>query len=223
MSSLTINPAVEIDHIPIWKTQLTDFNYDRKFLEQDKLWKTNALSKESYTLYNKERLDFIPESSNEISNWLEKFKKNNDIFNLLGSLLDSELNKKYVYSEYPLEFKDTTIETFLRRNCQLIYRVINDAPKYSMYKHYDNRSVFGNFFINLCDNPDVATEFYNTGTTLNTDVLDDNSGIFYKGPTTCCDGLFFMNSYHTWHGVNNRSDKNRFILNIVVYFNELTY
>ena len=147
MSSLTINPAVEIDHIPIWKTQLTDFNYDRKFLEQDKLWKTNALSKESYTLYNKERLDFIPESSNEISNWLEEFKKNNDIFNLLGSLLDSELNKKYVYSEYPLEFKDTTIETFLRRNCQLIYRVINDAPKYSMYKHYDNRSVFGNFFI----------------------------------------------------------------------------
>ena len=223
MSNLTVNPAVEVEHIPIWKAKLSDFNYSREFLEQDKLWKTNALSEESYTLYNKERLDFIPESSHEFSNWLENFKNNNDIFSLLGNLFDNDLNKGFVLSEYPLEFKGTTIEQFLRRNCQLIYRVINDAPKYSMYKHYDNRSVFGNFFINLTENPDVATEFYNTGTTLNTDVLDENSGIFYKGPTTCCDGLFFMNSYHTWHGVNNRSDKHRFILNIVVYFNELTY
>jgi len=223
MSSITVNPSVEVEHIPIWKAKLSNFEYDRDFLEQDKLWKTNALSNESYTLYNKERLDFIPESSEEVSNWLEEFKKNNDIFSLLGSLFDNDQNRGFVLSEYPLEFKNTTIEAFLRRNCQLIYRVINDAPKYSMYKHYDNRSVFGNFFINLCDNPDVATEFYNTGTTLNTDTLDETSGIFYKGPTTCCDGLFFMNSYHTWHGVNNRSDENRFILNIVVYFNELTY
>jgi len=223
MSTLQIHPEVDISNIPIWKTSLTDFSYDRNFLSQDKLWKTNELSNESYTVYNKERLDYIPESSNEFTQWLEEFKGSNDIFTLLGNLLDSDKNKKYVYSEYPLEFKNTTIEKFLRKNCQLIYRVINDGPKYSMYKHYDNRSVFGNFFINLANNPDVATEFYNTGTTLNTDTLDKDSGIFYKGPTTRCDGLFFMNSYHTWHGVNNRSNTNRYILNIVVYFNELTY
>lgn len=223
MSYLSVEPKVELDHIPIWKSKLSGFPFKREFLENTNLWTTNALSNESYTLYNKERLDYVPENSPELTQWLESFKRDNDIFAILGQLLDTDNNKGFVLSEYPLEFKNTSIEKFLRRNCQLIFRLINDGPKYSMYKHYDNRSVFGNFFINLCDNPDVATEFYNTGTTLNTDTLDEESGIFYKGPTTCCNGLFFMNSYHTWHGVNNRSDSNRYILNIVVYFNELTY
>ena len=219
---LVFNTEVVSTNFPIWEGEIKDIPFDRDFFENTLKWKDNELVHNKHTFFGQERKEYEDsiESQNFI-NWLEEFKEKNNILELISNLLDLETNQAYFYREYPVSGKVEKIYDFLKNKCNIRYRVLKDEPGYKMANHFDNRSVFGNLFINLTTNNNVSTHFVNTFTNTNKTVLDTETKIHYKAPIKKNQGIFFLNTSDTLHGIENNSNEQRFIFNAVVYFESL--
>lgn len=223
MATLTIDSKDLFTRFPLWEVNVDDIPFDREFFENDKLWKDNSLSKQKYTVYSSERKEYIEGVSQELDDWLTKFKQENDILQLIIDNFELyENNIVYFFREYPIEDKGLRPKEFIKKHCSVLYRVMKDEAGYSMEKHFDNRAVFGNIFFNLTDNGNTSTEFYNTFTTGYKEVLNKDTNLMYKGPNKKGQGIWFMNNSHLLHSINNSGDQNRFVINILIYFQPLT-
>jgi len=220
---IQINNTVASPKFPIWELTIPDSPFDRNFFENNDLWEMNKLVDGEFIQYGKERKEYIENSIPEFENWIAEFKKQNDVLGIIGDLLDNDENKGYFYKLFPLEDKKVIPSDFIRRRCNVLYRIINDEPGYKMHNHFDNRSVLGNIFVNLTDNKGVSTTFVNTFTNGNHSVIDKNTNIHYVGPDQKNKGIFFLNTSDTYHGIHNSTDRTRYIMNILVYFPDLTF
>lgn len=220
---ITIKNTVASPKFPIWELSIPDTPFDREFFESNDLWEINKLVDGEYIQYSQERKEYIQNSIPEFENWFTEFKNQNDIITLLGKLFDDKENCGFFYKQFPLEDKKIIPSDFLKRRCDVLYRIINDEPGYKMENHFDNRAVLGNIFINLTDNRGVSTTFVNTFTNGNHSVLDNKTNIHYKGPEDKNRGIFFMNTPDTYHGIHNNTERTRYIMNILIYFPELTF
>lgn len=223
MSTLTINPADLYGKFPLWEIKVNNIPFDREFFENNKLWKDNLLTGQNYTYYPSERKEYIEGSSQELDTWLSNFKKENDILEkVINNFENYDSNIEHFFREFPIEDKGLKPSYYIRKHCHVLYRVMKDEGGYKMEKHFDNRAVFGNMFFNLVDNGDTGTEFFNTFSTGYKDVIDSDTNLMYKGPTKKGEGIWFMNNSHLLHSIKNRGNINRYVVNILVYFSELT-
>lgn len=219
---MKINRQEASPKFPIWELSVPNVPFDRDFFDSN-IWTSNKLVDGEYISYGEERKEYKEGTVPEFEDWINKFKQDNDILGHISELLELEENKGHFYKLFPLEDKGITPTDFIRRRCDVLYRLINDEPGYKMHNHFDNRSVLGNIFINLTDNKGVATTFVNTFTNGNHSVLDNQTNIHYKGPEEKNKGIFFLNSSDTYHGIHNNSEKTRYIMNILIYFPDLTF
>lgn len=220
---ISLKTTVVSPQFPIWELSIPDTPFDREFFENSKLWELNKLVDGEYIQYGQERKEYIQNAVPEFDNWLTKFKEQNNIIKLLGDLFDSKENCEFFYKQFPLEDKKIIPSDFIKRRCDVLYRIINDEPGYKMHNHFDNRAVLGNIFINLTDNSGVSTSFVNTFTNGNHSVIDTETNTHYRGPVNKNEGIFFMNTPDTYHGIHNDSERTRYIMNILIYFPELTF
>lgn len=77
-------------------------------------------------------------------------------------------------------------------------QVVKDYPGYKMLSHIDNRNSFAAIILNLIDNEN------------STELLYDGK-VFHTGPTKAGTGLVFMNTEHSYHAVENKSDRARIV------------
>ena len=223
MSIIKLNNSNVDGNADIWEGELTDLPFTRDFLDADVQWGANSRSELKHSRYKQERKEFKDEYSDVVSNWLNSVKKNNNILDIISDLLDREENRKHFYKLYPIEGVPTTIKEYLHKNCDVLYRVIRDQPGFNMNKHFDNRAVLGNMFFNLVDNDKISTQFFRTFNDGSIRELNVDTYHYYNAPTYSGGGIFFLNSYNTFHTIEHTSDKNRYVLNIVVYFKDLTW
>lgn len=220
---INFNTTTAADRFPIWELTTPDIPFDRDYFEKNDIWKNNKLVDGEYVAFGDERKDYIPDSLPEFESWFNKFKKESDILNSIGSLLDLKENNEFFYTQYPIQDKGHLPSEFIKKRCSIAFNIMKDEPGYKMHNHFDNRAVFGNIFLNLTDNIDVSTTFVNTFTNYNQSVIDKDTNIHYKAPDKKNEGMFFMNTSDTYHGIHNSTDKIRYILNVLIYFSELTY
>jgi len=223
MSKLTINPKCIDYWFPIWEVESSDTPYSREFFELEGLWIDNSLVDGKHTFYGKERKEFNTSFSQDFNEWLDNFKRENNILEFIGNTLELPENEHHFYRLFPIENSGVRPLDFIKNKCSTHYRIMRDDPGYKMANHFDNRAVLGNFFINLTDNSGVSTHFINTFTTGNQNVIDPATNIHYIGPTDKNKGIFFLNTSDTYHGISNPTENSRFIMNILVFFPELTY
>lgn len=217
MVNIKLNP----ENVPlkksIWEVEIENIPFSREFFEQPELWEENTLIDTQYIRYNSERKEYLKGSSSEFDNWYSSIEVNNDLLAQLGNLFDKDINKREFYTLYPVEDTPLKPSEFITNKCELLFRVIKDEPGYRMDDHFDNRAVFGNFFINLVDNTDVSTHFSDPVNLQRTEIPE-----LYKAPVCKNKGIFFLNNFSNLHGIVNNSSQNRYILNILVYFPSLT-
>lgn len=223
MATLTIDSKDLYSKFPVWGVNVDNIPFDREFFENPDIWKNNSLSNQNYTVYPSERKEYIDGSDKNFDNWFLEFKNNNNILELIIENIEQESNIVHFYREYPIEDKGIRPGEFIKKHCNILYRVMKDEAGYTMNKHFDNRAVFGNIFFNLTDNGNTATEFFNTFSTGYNEVLDPNSNLMYKGPIKKGEGIWFMNNPHLLHSIDNRGELNRFVINILIYFPQLTH
>ena len=75
------------------------------------------------------------------------------------------------------------------------WEILKCPPHFRMNKHIDNREVLGVIVINLVDNAEGS------GTKIGT----------YTAPNKKGSGVFFLNSQHTEHMIENKSSKPRYV------------
>ncbi len=91
---------------------------------------------------------------------------------------------------------------FLKEQVNITTSIFMDTPGFELIKHFDNRLVFGNFILNLIDNP-VSTKFYD---------YTRNDRLIYEAPYKKGTGVFFVNYENTYHSYKNDSFTNRYAL-----------
>lgn len=214
----------ELFHVfPAWELEVNDVNFSREVLDQPHLWKDNSLVGQKNISYKPERKEYIAGTYPELDTWFEEFKKNNDILDIIATHFEKdERIASYFFREYPIEDKGISIREFVNRRFSYFYRIMRDEPGFKMRIHFDNKAVVGNIFFNLVDNDDVSTEFFNTFTTFHKEVIDEETNLMYVAPTDTGRGVFFLNSSHLYHTIQNRTDKNRYVINVVVFVPQLT-
>lgn len=220
---ITINTTVAAPKFPIWELRVPDIPFERDFFESNDLWENNKLVNGEYVSYGEERKEYKENLIPEFQNWYNTFKNENNILELLGDLFNEKENNEFFFKQYPIEDKGIVPSDFITRRCGVLYRIINDEPGYKMHNHFDNRAVFGNIFLNLTENKGVSTTFVNTFTNGNHSILDSETKIHYRAPDAKNEGIFFMNTSDTYHGIHNNTNRTRFIMNILIYFPELTF
>ena len=221
-TSLIIDTAALHRRIPIWNLKVIGLPFDREHLENENLWGNNSIAEGTYISYKTTRKDYIPGTSTLVDNWIAEFEKTNDIIQIVSELLQKEENINHMLTLFPLEGKgEVDIEKFLRKNCSVFTKIMKDEPGFSMNKHFDNRSVFGNIFFNLTDNDNVSTTFYRGINTPDQDLTFDSDDSFYKCSTKKAEGTLFLNTDTTFHTIEHNSDINRYVVNTVLYFTNL--
>lgn len=221
-TSLIIDTAALHRRIPIWDLKVTGLPFDREHLENENLWSSNSIAEGTYINYKPTRKDYTPGSSELIDRWIAEFEKSNDIIKIISELLQKEENINHILTLFPLEGKgDLDVEKFLRKNCNYFTKVMKDEPGFYMSKHFDNRSVFGNIFFNLADNDNISTTFYRGINTPDNDLTFDAEDSFYKSSTKKTEGTLFLNTDTTFHTIEHKSDINRYVVNVVIYYPNL--
>jgi hypothetical protein len=221
-SKLVLNSNALYNVFPAWELSVNDVNFDREILDQTHLWKDNSLVNQKNISYKSERKEYIPNTYIELDNWFKDFKENNNILDIISDHFEKdETTSGFFHREFPIEDKGISIREFLGRRCSYFYRIMKDEPGFKMNIHFDNRAVLGNIFFNLVDNP-TSTEFFNTFTTFYKEVLDKETNLMYVAPKEKGKGVFFLNNPHMYHTIQNTSDTNRYVVNVVVFIPQLT-
>lgn len=222
-SLLTLDSNALYDVFPAWELSVNDVNFKRDILDQPHLWKDNALVGQKNISYKSERKEYIEGTYPELDTWFKTFKEDNNILDIITDhFTNDEKNSGYFHREFPIEDKGISIKEFLSKRCSYFYRIMKDEPGFKMNIHFDNRAVLGNIFFNLVDNDNCSTEFFNTFTTFYKQVLDEETNLLYTAPTQQGKGVFFLNNAHMYHTIKNTTDQNRFVVNVVVFFPQLT-
>lgn len=125
-----------------------------------------------------------------------------DIFSDLSKQLFNFLvnqNDYIIDSVWPKPF----IESIKARQQTLFgTEVIRDDPGFEMGKHLDNNVIFATFLINLRDNNNAYSEYW--------DYKDENK-LLYEGPSKRGTGVLHINSPCLLHQGSNKSTEYRYI------------
>ena len=183
------------DH-PIFEFKVDDLPSDSFFISEinwDRGLKRNSFSSKKQTNnvenVTKNLLNFFnKESITKVLTQL--YEKNYDLFSY----------------EYPLKSKYSLYE-YIYNITRPVSDINLDLDGFNLSKHFDNRLIFGNFFLNLIDNQS-STKFYDY---LNKDLF------IYEAPKKKGEGVFFLNTIKTFHSVNVNSD--RYILSNTICLN----
>lgn len=189
------------EHIPAFEVTIPDSGLDRKYFEDQTLWKSNKLVDSDTHPFDETRLILNRQSDNQ-----------QPISDFCGNYLNSELALKEIEkvwnTNYNLFYK---VWPFSKQKFKSVKEFLNfwvlpagdammDRPNHKMHAHYDNRGVFGNIIVNLTDN-ECSTVFLKPFT---------NEVLFY-GPIEKNKGIFFLNCADTYHNIEHRGNSNRFI------------
>ena len=137
-------------------------------------------------------------NTSEFNSLRESFKDEN-LFNLISEIYENSPHMFGLIWKYPNKHKN--FKEFLEKNIRVISSISMDSPGFELPKHFDNRKVFGNFILNLVDNPN-STKFYD---------YRKNDKLIYEAPKEKGKGVFFVNYENTFHSYKNDSTINRYV------------
>ena len=119
---INFNTTTAADRFPIWELTTPDIPFDRDYFEKNDIWKNNKLVDGEYVSFGDERKDYIPDSLPEFESWFNNFKKESDILNSIGSLLDLKENNEFFTLNIQYKIKATYLVSLLRRDVVLLLK-----------------------------------------------------------------------------------------------------
>lgn len=97
----------------------------------------------------------------------------------------------------------TFIESIKNRQLSLFgTEIVRDDPGFAMGKHLDNNATFATYLLNLRDNNDAFSEYW--------DYKDENK-LLYEGPSKKGTGVLHINSPYLLHQGSNKGSEYRYI------------
>lgn len=138
-----------------------------------------------------------------------EFKNQHDVFvNAIAQCL-LEIQKQQQYTYNIAELPKSTDLSILANNTDNIstgIHYIGDQAGCGMTWHLDNRLLIGTMIINLQDNEN-STEFA---------LSVDADQPIYQAPTKRGTGVFWFDTYATWHRIVNTADRRVSYMNVAV-------
>lgn len=184
---------------PAFEVEVETPPFDRDLLSQPENWEQNKLVGSKTHSYSDTRKGLVRDTPHfQIWEWINKVANKDTVYTELGKLWEDKFDIFYKPWPYKKEhFK--TPEEFLRYWVSPTKQGYKDEPGYSMHSHYDNRSIFGNIFINMADN-DCSTTFFDYGKPA------------WSAPLKKGKGIFFLNDESLFHTINHEGTEDRYIL-----------
>ena len=133
--------------------------------------------------------------------YLMKSFSNENLYKIINQLYES--NKYWFGMSWKFDSKQyNTMYDFVKDNTFIVKTIFMDTPGFNLNTHFDNRLTFGNFILNLNDNPN-STKFHD---------YRNNNKIIYEAPTEKGTGVFFLNHENTFHSYIHNGNENRYVM-----------